>query len=72
MIYVLLHKDIPVCVFELENEVVSAVINLKTAEHLPLPLKRIVHYQTEFVREIHESQLILNEEGCTLVDIWFY
>ena len=70
MIYVLLHKDIPVCVFELENEVVSAVINLKTAEHLPLPLKRIVHYQTEFVREIHESQLILNEEGCTLVDIW--
>ena len=70
MIYILLHKDIPVCVFELETEVVSGVINLKTADHLPLPLKRIVHYQTEFVREMLESQLILNEEGCTLVDIW--
>ncbi|MBP3241835.1 MAG: hypothetical protein J6I76_22845 [Oribacterium sp.] len=70
MIYILLHKDIPVCVFELETEVVSGVINLKTADHLPLPLKRIVHYQTEFVRDVQDSQLILNEEGCLLVDIW--
>lgn len=70
MIYILLHKDIPVCVFELETEVVSGVINLKTADHLPLPLKRIVHYQTEFVRYVQDSQLILNEEGCLLVDIW--
>ncbi|OON85531.1 hypothetical protein BXO88_12140 [Oribacterium sp. C9] len=70
MIYILLHKDIPVCVFELETEVISALINMKTAEHLPLPLKRILHFQSEFVQEELNGQLILNEEGCDLVDFW--
>ncbi len=70
MIYVLLHKDISVCVFDLEIEVTSAVINTKTAMHLPLPLKRIIHYQTEFVQEEQGDQLILNDEGCSLVDFW--
>ena len=70
MIYILLHKDIPVCIFELETEVISAMINQKTAEHLPLPLKRILHFQSEFVLETSDGLLILNEEGCALVDFW--
>ncbi len=70
MIYILLHKDIPVCVFELETEVISAIFNTKTSDHLPLPLKRVIHYPKEFVKETQGDQLILNEEGCALVDFW--
>ena len=68
--YILLHKNIPVCAFELETEVVSAVVNEKTAAHLPLPLKRIVHQASEFVSEKRDANLLLNEEGCSLVDFW--
>ncbi|MBR1855740.1 MAG: hypothetical protein IJ803_01555 [Oribacterium sp.] len=70
MIYILLHKDIPVCVFELEAEVISAIFNRKTSDHLPLPLKRVIHYPKEFVKETLGEQLILNEEGCALLDFW--
>ena len=70
MIYILRHKDIPVCVFDLDKEVVSASINSNTADHLPLPLKRILHYPEEFVSENENGRIRLTESGCDLVDYW--
>ncbi len=65
-----MHKDIPVCIFDLQQEVVSAILNKNTKDHLPLPLKRIIHYKEEFLEEVRGDILILNEDGCALVDFW--
>lgn len=70
MNYILFHKEIPVCIFSLTQEVQSAIINQKTMHHLPLPLKRIFHSEEEFTSAREGDSLILSEDGCALLDFW--
>ena len=70
MRYILLHKNIPLCIFNMEMEVAEAVFSKRNSTHLPLPLKRILHYPDEFISGETANEWILNEEGCALVDLW--
>lgn len=49
---------------------ISVKININNTEYLPLPLKRIIHNQEEFIEKIADNSYILNEDGCFLFDSW--
>ena len=69
--YCLRHKDILVASFEINrSDVLKASIKKNAVDHLPLPLKRAVHFKEEFVDNETESEYVLNEEGCFLVENW--
>lgn len=63
MYLVLKHRDVETCEFEYSDEEVK-YMRVLNAEHLPLPLKRIVHY------DYFEGGSIVNEEGRYLLEEW--
>ena len=70
--YCLRHKNKLVASFQINrSDVLEASIEKNSADHLPLPLKRILHFKEEFIATETESKYILNEEGCILIDCWF-
>lgn len=69
MVYLLLHKDIPLIIFRYETEVVEAMIRKNSIDHLPLPLKRITHNKSEFIAD-ENPDFVLNVDGCALFDFW--
>ena len=69
--YCLRHKNKLVASFQINrSDVLEASIEKNSADHLPLPLKRILHFKEEFIATETESKYILNEEGCLLIDCW--
>ena len=69
MRYILKHKNIPVLIFDLsENEVIGAVINKLSLEHLPLPLKLIVN--ADNIEEENGELITVDEEGCCKIEMW--
>ena len=70
MRYILMHKEIPVCLFDIESEVTGAVFSKAGVDHLPLPLKRVIHFPEEFAEEETSDSIVLNEEGVMLLDLW--
>ena len=70
-LYKLNHKDIPVAIFQIDRtDVLYAEILKDHLNHLPLPLKRIIHYKDEFVKSETDLSYLLNEDGCLLFDCW--
>ncbi len=70
MKYFLCHKEKPLLMFEFNKEIINAVINAELTDFLPLPLKRIIHFESEFIQSSDKYTLTLSEDGCSLVDYW--
>lgn len=72
MRYFLLHKNRLLASFELNLEVSNAEIYSQFKQYLPLPLKRILNNQDEFLDSFNGNKYIVNEEGCYLIDMWLF
>lgn len=69
--YLLMHKNIVVAGFSLDNsEVTTLFIGKNSWKHLPLPLKKLVHFGSYYITEEKENTLSINEEGACLLEIW--
>ena len=69
--YILLHKDNRVIDFSTKRDtVLAAVIYKSCVDHLPLPLKRILHNPSEFIESEDKDKYIVNDDGCWLVEQW--
>lgn len=67
---VIMHKDIPTCLYVKGVRVRSAVINKLAVKHLPLPIKRAIHYKDEYISSENTENYILNANGARLIDLW--
>lgn len=74
--YVLMHKNLAVSVFSIRNnEVVSWVLpkDQKALNHLPLPLKRIVHFiHGGYIEKESDKTVAINEEGTYYLEQWLH
>lgn len=73
MHYTLKYKNLNLAVFRIKTVYVDkCVFNKMYVEHLPLPLKRLLKKGQfeEFILDENELFYELNEDGCTLFDIW--
>lgn len=68
--HVIMHKDIPTCLYIKNVRVRKAVINKKAAGHLPIALKRAIHFADEYVERETSAGYILNANGARLIDLW--
>lgn len=68
--YVLMHKDVPTCLFDVSVRVRRAVVSKKAAGHFPLALKRVLHFQNEYVERETDNCYVLNANACRLMDMW--
>lgn len=69
--YTIKHFDHNLLTFSLlQKDVYFAAIGKSHVEELPLPLKRIIHNQEEFIQEETDNFFVLNEEGCWLIEMW--
>lgn len=73
-IYVLMHKNIVVSLFKVfKSEVTEWIIpkSEKSANHIPLPLKRIVHYiNGGYIEKENDKLYSINEEGRYHLENW--
>lgn len=76
MNYSLMHKDLVVSTFKLENNEVTEWIlpnNALRLNHLPLPLKRIVHYiNGGYIERENKTSFKVNEEGRYFLERWLH
>lgn len=71
MNYFLAHKDQHLGVFDLKHKQVTTVLLVKSlSSYLPLPLQRITNNIEEFVELEDDGIYYLNDEGCTLMEMW--
>ncbi|MBO5469059.1 MAG: hypothetical protein J6A03_04845 [Lachnospiraceae bacterium] len=70
MNYMIKHMDMPLVAFTYKKEVEHAVVNKELSDYLPLPLKRIINSQLEFVAGNRDNLLYVNEDGCWLIESW--
>lgn len=68
--YVIMHKDIPTCLYVKGVRVRNAVISKSAAKHLPLPIRRAIHYKDEYVLAENSDNYVLNANGARLIDLW--
>lgn len=69
--FILKHKDRDILVFTIEGlEVTEAIIDRTSIKYLPLPIKRVIHNADEFIKQVDETDIVLNEDGAFLVDNW--
>lgn len=69
--YTLMHKDHKVVDFSMKRDaVLSATIYRSHINELPLPLKRLIHNETEFIESEDKYKYTVNEDGCWLVEQW--
>lgn len=71
--YLLMHKNIVVAGFTLDGseEVINLFIAKHSWQHLPLPLKRIIHFNG-YIESERNNTLTINEEGVGLFEIWLH
>lgn len=72
--YMLMHKNIVVSIFKIYNNEVTQWLIPKSriaAMHLPLPLKRIVHYiDGGYIEDETDKSYSINEEGRYYLESW--
>ena len=69
--YILYHKSIAVCAFTLDgSDVTKMFITKHRYEHLPLPLKILMHYKNDYVKLESKNTLEINEEGRIILETW--
>lgn len=71
--YVLKHMNYTLGKFLMEGQqTIGAMFYKDTFNHLPLPLKRIIHGQNEFLDTNEETPeaWVINEDGVCLIDAW--
>jgi hypothetical protein len=67
----LMHKNLIVCTFTISDcDIKELYISKSNYKHLPLPLIRIIRYQTSYVSNIDNNKIAVNEEGIGLFEIW--
>lgn len=72
--YVLLHKDLILCYFEMQGSEVTCWIIMNDQQrinHLPLPLKRVIHFiNGGYLEKFDGKAFYINEEGRYLLEAW--
>lgn len=72
--YVLLHKNLILCYFDIQGSEVTSwsIVNDKQAiNHLPLPLKRVIHFiRGGYLEGFDNNTFFINEEGRYLLEAW--
>lgn len=72
--YMLMHKDIVVSLFKIYNSEVTKWLIPKSriaVMHMPLPLKRIVHYiHGGYIKDETDKSYSINEEGRYYLENW--
>lgn len=72
--YALMHKDLMISRFVIENNEVTEWVLPKDKRllmHLPLPLKRVVHFLNGgYIQQESTKTISINEEGTWLLESW--
>ena len=72
--YMLMHKNIVVSIFKIYNNEVTQWLIPKSRiaiSHMPLPLKRIVHYiDGGYIEDETDKSYSINEEGRYYLESW--